>query len=63
MMWLDNLKIFFRLKYLYIYLAAGFMLMPFYNSTQYINILSMIGTFGFIILYYQERIIEKIGDD
>jgi hypothetical protein len=59
MMWLDNIKIFLTLKWIYLYVALAFVAMPLIYKTQYDNIISCIGFFGCIILYYQERILEE----
>jgi hypothetical protein len=59
MMWIDNLKIFFAFKWLYLYFAIGFLIMPFFLKTQYDNIISCIAFFGCLTLFYQERILEE----
>ena len=58
----NNIKIFLKLKYIYAYLAIGYLLMPFIMKSQYDNILSMIGFFGCLILFYQEHTLGYIKE-
>ncbi len=59
-MWLDNLKIFFKLKWIYAYLAFGFLTLPLIRTTQYDNLISIIGALGCFVLFNIERVLEKI---
>lgn len=60
MMFWDNVRIFVTLQNFYIFLAVAFFAISFVWSSEYSNLVSMIGFFSCIILLYLDKIYREV---